>query len=424
MSLAFAGLFLLLIIGTPLGMAFALAVMGRAGSFNLDLDALGAIPYETISAVPLVAIPLFLLVGEIMNRGGLALCLSQICDRVLHFLPARMGHIAVAASGLMSAMTGSSVATVAAIGATVGPEMTARGYKRAYSASLVAAAGLLGVLLPPSIPLILYGSVVGTSIVDLFLATLVPGLIMAGAFFATHALRSRSALRDGVESAGAPGLDRAPAPTSGATVSALLLPVFVLGGIYSGLTTPTEAAAVAAAAALAMTLIQRTLRWDQVPVVFTNAVKASAAILTIIALTSLFNRALVLNQIPQDIAAFALSVTDNPIVFLIGVNLLLLLVGMFMETNAAVMLMGPLLAPAAIKFGIDPVHFGIILVTNIEIGLITPPLAANVFVAARTLDVNMVKMLPHLAWFFAAALSVLLLISFVPELTLWFRHFQ
>ncbi|MGZ8133490.1 TRAP transporter large permease [Bordetella bronchiseptica] len=424
MSLAFAGLFLLLIIGTPLGMAFALAVMGRAGSFNLDLDALGAIPYETISAVPLVAIPLFLLVGEIMNRGGLALCLSQICDRVLHFLPARMGHIAVAASGLMSAMTGSSVATVAAIGATVGPEMTARGYKRAYSASLVAAAGLLGVLLPPSIPLILYGSVVGTSIVDLFLATLVPGLIMAGAFFATHALRSRSALRDGVESAGAAGLDRAPAPTSGATVSALLLPVFVLGGIYSGLTTPTEAAAVAAAAALAMTLIQRTLRWDQVPVVFTNAVKASAAILTIIALTSLFNRALVLNQIPQDIAAFALSVTDDPIVFLLGVNLLLLLVGMFMETNAAVMLMGPLLAPAAIKFGIDPVHFGIILVTNIEIGLITPPLAANVFVAARTLDVNMVRMLPHLAWFFAAALSVLLLISFVPELTLWFRHFQ
>ncbi|CCJ48477.1 MULTISPECIES: TRAP transporter large permease [Bordetella] len=424
MSLAFAGLFLLLIIGTPLGMAFALAVMGRAGSFNLDLDALGAIPYETISAVPLVAIPLFLLVGEIMNRGGLALCLSQICDRVLHFLPARMGHIAVAASGLMSAMTGSSVATVAAIGATVGPEMTARGYKRAYSASLVAAAGLLGVLLPPSIPLILYGSVVGTSIVDLFLATLVPGLIMAGAFFATHALRSRSALRDGVESAGAAGLDRAPAPTSGATVSALLLPVFVLGGIYSGLTTPTEAAAVAAAAALAMTLIQRTLCWDQVPVVFTNAVKASAAILTIIALTSLFNRALVLNQIPQDIAAFALSVTDDPIVFLLGVNLLLLLVGMFMETNAAVMLMGPLLAPAAIKFGIDPVHFGIILVTNIEIGLITPPLAANVFVAARTLDVNMVKMLPHLAWFFAAALSVLLLISFVPELTLWFRHFQ
>ncbi|MFJ0693430.1 TRAP transporter large permease [Bordetella bronchiseptica] len=424
MSLAFAGLFLLLIIGTPLGMAFALAVMGRAGSFNLDLDALGAIPYETISAVPLVAIPLFLLVGEIMNRGGLALCLSQICDRVLHFLPARMGHIAVAASGLMSAMTGSSVATVAAIGATVGPEMTARGYKRAYSASLVAAAGLLGVLLPPSIPLILYGSVVGTSIVDLFLATLVPGLIMAGAFFATHALRSRSALRDGVESAGAAGLDRAPAPTSGATVSALLLPVFVLGGIYSGLTTPTEAAAVAAAAALAMTLIQRTLRWDQVPVVFTNAVKASAAILTIIALTSLFNRALVLNQIPQDIAAFALSVTDAPLVFLLGVNLLLLLVGMFMETNAAVMLMGPLLAPAAIKFGIDPVHFGIILITNIEIGLITPPLAANVFVAARTLDVNMVKMLPHLAWFFAAALSVLLLISFVPELTLWFRHFQ
>jgi tripartite ATP-independent transporter DctM subunit len=421
MSLTFIGLLALLLIGMPLGMAFALAVMATASAFNLSLDSLGSIPYETISVFPLLAIPLFLLVGEIMNRGGLAVALSEFCSRLLSFLPARMGHIVVAASGLMGAMTGSSVATVAAIGATVGPDMTSRGYLPAYSASLVAAAGLLGVLIPPSIPLILYGSIVGVSIAELFMATLVPGILMALAFFIVHAIRAKHVLRNGKETE--PAQDVAKRKVQSGATPALLLPVIVLGGIYSGIVTPTEAAAVAVLYTGVVALLQRAMNLGDFGPVLISTAKSAAAILAIIALTSIFNRALILNQIPQDIASFATSMTDNWIVFLLAVNLVLLLIGMLMETNAAVLLMGPLLAPAASKFGIDPVHFGIILVTNIELGLLTPPLAANVFVAARTLNIDMVRMLPHLAWFFAAALVVLGCVTFIPELSLWFRYF-
>lgn len=191
------GLAMLLLIGTPIGVAFALVVLLNVETFDLWLDSLGSVPYDSVMSFPLLAIPLFLLVGEVMNRGGLAESLTAFCDLLLRRLPARLGHIAIGASALMGAITGSSVATVAAIGGTVGPEMERRGYRRGYIASLVAAAGLLGVLIPPSIPLILYGSIVGVSITELFLATLLPGLVMACVFFATHAMLARRALANG-----------------------------------------------------------------------------------------------------------------------------------------------------------------------------------------------------------------------------------
>lgn len=421
------GLFLLLLVGAPIGIAFALVVLLNTETFDLWLDSLGSVPYDAVSSFPLLAIPLFILVGEVMNRGGLAESLTALCDAALRRVPARLGHVAVAASGLMGAITGSSVATVAAIGSTIGPAMRKRGYARGYIASLVAAAGLLGVLIPPSIPLILYGSIVGVSITELFLATLLPGIVMAFAFFATHALRARHALATGREEQAAVDAPAGASTAAGTaasglrTSSALFLPVLVLGGIYSGIFTPTEAAAVAGLYTLAVTLAQRTLRGAELPAVFLNTAKAAAAILTIIAFTALFNRALVLAEVPQDIASFAISVTDNPIVFLLLVNLVLILVGMFMETNAAVLLMGPLLAPAASQFGIDPVHFAIILVTNIEIGLLTPPLAANLYVAARTAEASLFEMMRHFGWFLLAALLVLGCITFVPALSLWYR---
>ncbi|WP_207484488.1 TRAP transporter large permease [Arenibaculum pallidiluteum] len=422
MTPVLAALFLLLLVGAPIGVAFGLVILLNTETFDLWLDSLGSVPYDAVSSFPLLAIPLFLLVGEVMNRGGLAERLTALCDAALRRLPARLGHVAIAASALMGAITGSSVATVAAIGSTVGPAMRRRGYARGYIASLVAAAGLLGVLIPPSIPLILYGSIVGVSITELFLATLVPGLVMTLAYFATHALRARHGLAGGREEqdvADEPVVRQA-APGA-RTVTALFLPVLVLGGIYSGIFTPTEAAAVAGLYTLVVTLVHRTLRFAELPDVFLSTAKTAAAILTIIAFTSLFNRALVLAEIPQDIAAFAIGITDSPAVFLITVNLVLIVVGMFMETNAAVLLMGPLLAPAAIRFGIDPVHFAIVLVTNIEMGLLTPPLAANLYVAARTARATLMEMMPHFYWFLLTTLVVLGGITFIPSLSLWYR---
>lgn len=419
----------LLVIGVPVAVVFSLLVAANAQAWNIDWSVLPSITHDTISSFPLLAIPLFLLGGELMNRGGLIRQLTAVCDLLLGWLRAPMGHVMILASGLMGAITGSSVATVAAVGGTVGREMVQRGYPLGYVGALNASSGLLGVLIPPSIPLILYGSIVGVSITQLFVASALPGIVMMLVFMVTHAFVGRRLLAHGAEKlAAATGVAGSVVPAShGRTmvkaIPALLLPVIVLGGIYSGLVTPTEAAAVAGVYALFITLAQRTLKTTELPRIFLLAALSSAAILCIIGFTAVFNRAMVLEQIPQGIATMAMNVTENPIVFLVCVNVLLLVVGMFMETNAATLLMGPLLAPAAQRYGIDPIHFAIVLVTNIEIGLLTPPLAANVYVAARVNKVPLLQLLRYLGWFFGVSVLVLLLITYVPAISLWYRYF-
>ena len=423
MSVVIIGLFGLLLVGTPIAAAFALAVFLNAETLNVWLESLGSIPYDNVSSFALVAIPLFILVGEIMNRGGLAASLAAIADRLIRRVRAAFGYIMIVASAFLGAITGSSVATVAAIGSTLGPEMRARGYPRGYVASLNAAAGLLGVLIPPSIPLIIYGSTVGVSITELFVATIVPGIILAFAFATVHWYRSKTLLTGAQEREA--GDDRFSGTgvkkQMSKAVAAVLLPVIVLGGIYGGYFTPTEAAAAACVYAIVVVLLQRALNLKGLVQTFYAAVLPAAAILLIIAMTGILNRALILNQVPQDLAAYTTALFSSPVMFLIAVNLLLLVVGMVMETNAAVLLMGPLLAPSAVTFGIDPIHFAIVLVTNIEIGLLTPPLAANLYVAARTNNVDLIEMLRHFGWFLGAAIFVLALIAFTPAISLWYR---
>lgn len=426
-------LLVILLLGVPVGIAFTLLVIANAERWNIDWSVLPSITYDTITVFPLLAIPLFLLGGELMNRGGLIRQLTGVCDALIGRVRAHLGHVMVLASALMGAITGSSVATVAAIGSTVGKEMIDRGYSPGYTAALNASAGLLGVLIPPSIPLILYGSIVGASITQLFLASMGPGIVMVGAFMIVHAALSRRVLPGGREQAVAPSAagDRAAAGAAAAprgsvfikALPALMLPVLVLGGIYSGIFTPTEAAAVSALYALLVAVVSRAVGLRDLEKTFLKASLSAAAILVIIGFTSIFNRAMVLEQVPQSIAAWAVTVTDSPLLFLLVVNLILLVVGMFMETNAATLLMGPLLAPTAAKYGIDPIHFGIILVTNIELGLLTPPMAANLYVAARTNRVPITELLRHLGWFLLACAVVLALITYVPQLSLWYRLF-
>jgi C4-dicarboxylate transporter, DctM subunit len=423
----------ILLLGVPVGIAFTLLVIANAQRWNIDWSVLPSITYDTVTVFPLLAIPLFLLGGELMNRGGLIRQLTSVCDALIGRVRAHLGHVMVLASALMGAITGSSVATVAAIGSTVGKEMIDRGYSPGYTAALNASTGLLGVLIPPSIPLILYGSIVGASITQLFLASMGPGIVMVVAFMIVHAAMARRVLPGGREQAVAPAATagRLSAGTAAATLGsvvikalpALMLPVLVLGGIYSGIFTPTEAAAVAALYALLVTVVSRAVGLRDLERIFTKAALSSAAILVIIGFTSIFNRAMVLEQVPQSIATWAVTVTDSPLLFLLIVNLILLAVGMFMETNAATLLMGPLLAPTAAKYGIDPIHFGIILVTNIELGLLTPPMAANLYVAARTNRVPITDLLRNLGWFLLASGVVMMLITYVPQLSLWYRLF-
>lgn len=426
-------LIIVLLLGIPVGVAFTLLVMANAERWNIDWSVLPSITYDTVTVFPLLAIPLFLLGGQLMSQGGLIRQLTSVCDLLIGRLRAHLGHVMVLASALMGAITGSSVATVAAIGSTVGKEMIERGYSPGYTAALNASAGLLGVLIPPSIPLILYGSIVGVSITQLFMASIGPGIVMMLTYMVVHALLARRVLPGGQErpAVATTSADRQADNTPGGSrsglvmraIPALLLPVLVLGGIYSGVFTPTEAAAVAALYALLITVASRTVKLRDMEKIFLSAALSAAAILVIIGFTSIFNRAMVLEQVPQSIATWAITVTDSPIVFLLVVNLILLVVGMFMETNAATLLMGPLLAPTAAKYGIDPIHFAIILVTNIELGLLTPPLAANLYVAARTNRVPIIDLLRNLGWFLFASLVVMAAITYIPQISLWYRLF-
>jgi C4-dicarboxylate transporter, DctM subunit len=420
-------LLVLLILGVPIGYTFALSGLLGAMLANLPLGIVAATPYHALASIPLLAIPFFILAGELMNRGKLIDRMVDLVEVFLSWLPGRLGHVTLISSAFLGAMTGSSVATVAAMASSVGERMIAKGYKRAYVAALTACSGLLGVLIPPSIPLIVYGAAVGASVSKLFLATIVPGIMFTLIYMLVHwfslpkvlntegeGAHEKSSSFDKVVYKKAPKLFWKATP-------AIILPFIILGGIYSGITTPTEAAAVAGAYAIVIIVLGKMVRIKELPNIFYQATVVSASILCIIAFASIFNKIMTLLQVPQVIAEFTVTMTNNPVLFLIIVNIILFLVGMFMETNAAVLLMAPLLYPAAMKFGIDPIHFGIILVTNIELGLITPPMAANIFVSARINKSSLVEMWPYILRFLIPSIIGLLLITYIPFLTLWWK---
>lgn len=423
-----AVLILLLIIGVPVGFTFAAAGIIGGWLANFNLDTIVSTAYYGVYSFALLAIPLFILAGELMNRGKLIDRLVSLAEVVFFWLKGRLGHVVIVACAFLGAMTGSSVATVAAISSAMGERMVAKGYKRGYVAALCSSSGLLGVLIPPAIPLIVYGAACSVSVADLFKATLVPGIIMTVTYMIVHHFLLNRVLdqssetgrmesmagssKDSLEHAGKTFLQSVPA---------LIMPIIILGGIYSGLTTATEAAAIAGLYTLIIILILRLATSKELAAAFMTSAKTSASIMCIIGFTSVFNKILTLMQMPQNLATFTTSITDNKILFLLLINVLLFLTGMFMETNAAVLLMSPLLYPSAMALGVDPVHFGIILVTNIEIGLITPPMASNIYVSARLNKSSLAEMWPYQWRFLAASLIVLMFITYVPALSLWWR---
>lgn len=416
---------LLIIVGIPVAYAFGFGALIAFTSVG-DIGQIPGIAYRSIDSFPLLAIPFFLLAGEIMRSGGVSARLVHFVSLFVGRIRGGMGATLLGASAIFGAISGSSVATVSAMGSIMTAEMEKRGYPRSYVGGLTSVAGLLGILIPPSIPMVVYGIAANVSISSLFLGGLSAGLLLLVAMVAVNLVwaRSKPQLRDRVlvaEEEPRRRVSLTAVGRVGASVPALVMPGVILGGIYSGIFTPTEAGAVACLYGLLVgLLIYRELRPREVPSVLARSLLATAPILLIIGLGGVFSRALTLSGIPLELTQWVAGMDAAPWLVLLAINVLLLAVGCFVEENTAIIILTPLLLPIVTPLGVDPVHFGVIMVLNLGIGLATPPMAPNVFVAARACGVDFHRIVGTTGLFLAtAALPVLLVVNLFPGLSTW-----
>ncbi|MFQ6554204.1 TRAP transporter large permease [Aestuariibius insulae] len=407
---------ILFLMGVPIAVSIGLAsVIGIEAQGRLPLLLVAQRMFTGIDSFPLMAIPLFILAGNLMSAGGISHRLVELAKSIVGGIQGGLACTCVLTCMLFASVSGSSVATTFAIGAILIPAMVRHNYPKPLAASIQASSAELGVLIPPSIPLILYGVATDTSIGKLFVAGLGPGFVVAGALMALVLVicRRRGIGKDD-------GRDRASLRVAlVSAIPALLVPVVILGGIYSGIFTPTEASAAAVAAALIVGMgLYRELKLSDLPDILKKTVISTSAIMIIISAAALFSFLIARSGLPNEIAAWFREVFESRIAFLLAINLLLLIVGMFIETSAAILVLAPILTPIAIAYGVDPVHFGLIIVVNLALGMITPPLGVNLFAACAVAELPVEKIIPQLIWFVLTVFAALLVITYVPAITL------
>ena len=405
--------------GLPIALALGIAPLPTLIGLGIPLIAIPQVVFESLDSFALMALPLYVLAGRVMQVGGIAKRMVGFAIAVVGVLPGGLAAAVVLTSMLFATISGSSAATAAAIGGVLIPEMERQRYPRPYSAAVVASSGELGVIIPPSVPMVIYAVLTGVSITDLFLAGVLPGLMIGLSLMLTASLMAMVAghgerMRPSLSEYGANLLS-----AFRRAFLSLMLPVIILGGIYGGIFTPTEAAVVAVAYALVLgVVVYGEIRVKDLPSVFADAALTASVVMIIVGFAAMFGYALQLLQAPQKIAAMLSGVSSDPLVFLIVVNLFLLIVGMFMETFAAIIILAPILAPVAVAFGIDPVHFGLIVIVNLAIGMVTPPVGVNLFVACGIARISMEQLMRPLLVFLAVLLLNLAIITYVPALSL------
>lgn len=411
-------LFALLFLGVPVAFALAGATLFAIVFFtDMSSFVVGQQMFSALDSFPLLAIPLFILAGKLMETGG-------ISSRLIKLASSFCGHISggYAASGVVACMffgaiSGSSAASVAAIGAILIPAMVKRGYSPKFSAASIAVSGELGVIIPPSIPLIVYGVVAKVSIGSLFIAGIVPGLLLSTTLILTVYIIAKIKGFEEDEKK-ATWKERLDALCDASL--ALIMPIIILGGIYSGVFTPTEAAAVAVIYAFVVSVfIYKELKIQSLINVCGEAAVMTAIIMIIVAGAGLLSWFLTINMIPQSIAQMLVDVTANVIIFLLIVNLILLVVGMFFESTSAILILAPILVPVAAQFGIDPIHFGIIMIVNLAIGMVTPPVGVNLFVSCQIAKISLEDISKGLLPFFITLIVNLMLVTYIPVISTW-----
>ncbi len=409
----FGTLFLLMAIGAPIAVSLGLASIGGLLYSGLNLEVVAQKIVATNSSFPLLAVPFFILAGEIMATGGMSRRLVRFVSALVGHLTGGLAAVSIVGSGFFAALSGSNAATVAAIGGVMTGPMREKGYRPEYTAATIATAGTLGMIIPPSILMILYGVVANASIPDLFLAGVLPGVLI---LIALLALNRVLVTREKIE----------PSPFAGwrevmssfrSAILPLLMPVIILGGIYGGIFTPTESAVVAVAYGIIVGFIFRELGVASIWTALRKTVVQTAVVMFILNCAGLFAWVITINQIPQSISAWLEHLTGNVYVYLLLVNIFLIGAGCIMNGAAAIVIFAAILVPAAQSFGIDPVVFGVIMVVNLSIGTVTPPLGVDLFIASSITGIPIERIIrasiPHIF----TLIACLIIITYVPWLS-------
>ncbi|WP_174729131.1 TRAP transporter large permease [Mesobacillus harenae] len=417
-AVLFGSFAILLFLTVPIGIAIGLATLITIFySGSLPVEFLAKELITSVDSFPLMAVPFFILAGEIMGKGGISERLFKVANALVGNKTGGFAIATIVTCMFFAAISGSGPATVAAIGGIMIPAMVRNGYDKKFATATVAAAGSIGVIIPPSIPMVIYGVVGNASIGDLFIAGIVPGVLVGLAMMVWAYVHSKKK--------GYKGLDE---PTSLKKIGeafwdakwALLIPIIILGGIYGGIFTPTEAAVIAVVYGLfAGVVLYRELRIKDLPKILADAALTTATILIIVGTATAFGRFLTIEQIPTKVANAMLSISSEPLVIIILITILLLIVGTFMDTLAAIIILTPILLPIALQIGYDPIHFGIIMVVNLAIGFITPPLGVNLFVASGISGLSIETLSKAIVPYFFAMVITLLFITFMPQISLF-----
>lgn len=390
-------------------------------SFTVGAKYLIRAMFGGLDSFPLLAVPMFVLSGIIMAKGGISRKLFDIFAYFLGNLTAGMPCAVIVTCLFYGAISGSAPATVAAVGSMTIPILTSLGYDLTFSTAIVAVAGGLGIIIPPSIPFIMYGMASGASVSDLFLAGIIPGLMIGGLlmFYAIFYCKRNGEDKAKIHAEVKRLHDKGLFKVVKESFFAILSPVIILGCIYSGIASPTEAAVISVFYALFISLfVYKSICIKDIWSILQEAVKTFSPILFILAASTAFSRVLTLMQVPQTVSEFISSNFQSPVLILLVINLFLLIVGMVMDTTPAILILTPILLPVVTNLGMDPVQFGVIMVVNLAIGFVTPPIGVNLFVASSLTDVPVMtiakKAMPMIVYFLAA----LLLITFIPALSL------
>lgn len=417
--LLFGTLAVCLVIGVPI--AISLGVSALVAIYFGTMIPLGTIAqkaFTSLDSFPLLAIPFFMLAGILMGKGGVSKRLLDLATALVGWITGGLSLVTIVACMFFAAISGSGPATVAAIGGFMIPAMIKNKYDEGFAAAVPAAAGSIGVIIPPSIPFVLYGVIGSVSVGDMFLAGIIPGIIIGLSLMLVAYLISKR--KDYKPSEQESFVFKDVLKALNDAKWALMIPVIILGGIYGGIFSPTEAAVVAVVYAIIIgVFVYKELGLKELYDSFLESVIINVTTMIIIGLSVSFAYFMTLEKIPNSIAEFLTDFSTDAFVVLLMINVLLLIVGMFIDTISALVVLTPILLPVAISLGVDPVHFGVILVANLAIGFVTPPLGVNLFVATSVGRVRFEKISIAVIPFVATMILCIVLITFFPQISLW-----